>query len=280
LFKSKVLGKRILGRVLHPFLPEPATPLAVLTYHSVAGGAPGSLSGERFRSQLAWLKQHSARIDVLSGDFAGWKSNRGPTSVLLTFDDGYLDNWEHARPILDEFGFKAHFFVTTGFVEGDRSTTRGFKNYRDLTPMNWDHVGALAEQGHTIGLHGHRHVNFRSLSRGEAVEEMRESIDMLWKRAGLQATTFAYPFGLPKHQRDDMASIIADLRIRVAYTSLHCRADIGTIARDQTYRSRVPRLRVDPGDSLEVFVEKVGGYWDFVAHVQRALAGNLRGRRA
>jgi len=198
------------------------------------------------------------------------------TRVVLTFDDGYLDNWGAARPILDEFGFKAHFFVTTSFIEGDRSVTRDFRNYRDLAPMTWDHIGALAEQGHVIGLHGDRHANFRSLSREEAVEEMQRSSGKLFGRTGLSATTFAYPFGLPEHQRDDLDRVFVELGLRFAFTSVHARADAKSIERDSRYRYRVPRLRIDPSDSIGVFAEKVNGYWDFVAHVQRVFSTGPR----
>ena len=272
---AKTIGKRIFGRLTRQMLPRPAAPLAVLTYHSIGSGAPGSQSEERFRSQLRWLRERSERFFVSHQDFAA-PARENRTRALLTFDDGYLDNWKVARPILDEFGFKALFFVTTKFIDGDQSVTRNFRNYRGLPPMNWDHIGALSEQGHVIGLHGDRHANFRSLSREEAVEEMHKSAEKVLGRTGLHATTFAYPFGLPDHQRDDLDTVFVELGLRFAFTSLHTRADARAIERDSGYRYRVPRLRIDPGDSIDVFAEKVNGYWDFVAHVQRLFSAARR----
>jgi len=268
---TKTIGKRILGRLIRHVLPQPIVPLAVLTYHSIGTGAPGSQPEERFRRQLQWLRERPESFFVPQRDFA-IPVHENRTRVVLTFDDGYLDNWEGARPILDEFGFKAHFFVTTSFIEGDRSVTRNFRNYRDLPPMTWDHVGALAEQGHVVGLHGDRHANFRSLSREEAVEEMQRSAGKLFGRTGLRATTFAYPFGLLEHQRDDLDTVFVELGLRFAFTSVHARADAKAIERDRGYRYRVPRLRIDPGDSIGVFAEKVNGYWDFVSYVQRVFS--------
>jgi len=272
---TKTIGKRILGRLTRHVLPQPAVPLAVLTYHSIGTGATGSQPAERFRSQLQWLRERPERFFVSHRDFA-IPVHQNRTRVVLTFDDGYLDNWEGARPILDEFGFKALFFVTTSFIEGDQSVTRNFRNYRDLPPMTWDHIGALAEQGHVIGLHGDRHANFRSLSREEAVEELQRSAEKLLGQTGLRATIFAYPFGLPKHQRDDLDTVFVDLGLRFAFTSIHTRADAKAIERDSGYRYRVPRLRIDPGDSIGVFAEKVNGYWDFVAYVQRVFSNAPR----
>jgi len=57
--------------------------------------------------------------------------------VHLTFDDGYLDNWVHVFPLLEEFGFKATIFVTTDFVD-PRNIIRDRKNAveRKHDPVN------------------------------------------------------------------------------------------------------------------------------------------------
>ncbi len=98
--------------------------LLVLNYHRVGDGGSSqfdrglwSASGEGFDAQLSFLQRNAEvvgpheALDVLS---------RGGRRryVLLTFDDGYRDNYEIALPILRSHNVCATFFLTTGFVDG------------------------------------------------------------------------------------------------------------------------------------------------------------------
>ena len=77
-----------------------------------------SASGQQFREQMAWLKRHYEPIrfrDVIEA----WEQGRSLSSksVIVTFDDGYDDNYRIAFPILRELEMPATFFVSTGHVE-------------------------------------------------------------------------------------------------------------------------------------------------------------------
>lgn len=77
-----------------------------------------------FRSQMTWLKDRF-EIVTLREAIRYWSSDDVKLSALdaplacVTFDDGYLDNYRYAAPILDQLGVKATFFVTTDFVDGN-----------------------------------------------------------------------------------------------------------------------------------------------------------------
>jgi peptidoglycan/xylan/chitin deacetylase (PgdA/CDA1 family) len=90
----------------------------VLMYHHVtpAGGMINATPAH-FESQIAWLARNgytslsAARFAAhLAGDAAPEKS------VLITFDDGYLDNWVYAHPVLQRYGMHALLFVVTGWI--------------------------------------------------------------------------------------------------------------------------------------------------------------------
>lgn len=265
----KTLIKRIVGRAIEPFVTIANDAIAVLTYHSVGGGAPGSQSRALFRAQIEWLAEHTVDFAVLPLRTAfslspGFKGTR----VLITFDDGYRDNMEVAAPILEEFGQRATFFVSSAFIDGDARITAGFKHYGDLPSMTWQQLGRLAEHGHEIGLHGHGHPNYAALSRAEAEEDVTRSRELVGLRTGFIPISFAYPFGQPRHQRNDLAPIFQSLGIQYAFTTLHKRADARAFRDWPDLRLTIPRLRVDPKDSLAVFTEKVRGLWDWIAVVQ------------
>ena len=96
-----------------------------LAYHRVghAAGSPfdrglWSATPEVFRAQLRHLKRH---FDVVGpADLAEVVRKARGRYVLITFDDGYRDNYEQAFPILRTEGLGATFFVTTGFVDRPR----------------------------------------------------------------------------------------------------------------------------------------------------------------
>jgi peptidoglycan/xylan/chitin deacetylase (PgdA/CDA1 family) len=96
--------------------------IAALAYHRVgyADGDPfdralWSATPEAFSAQMRFVKAH---FDVISpGDLGQAVKDRRGRYVLVTFDDGYRDNYECAFPILKEHGVPATFFVCTGFLD-------------------------------------------------------------------------------------------------------------------------------------------------------------------
>jgi peptidoglycan/xylan/chitin deacetylase (PgdA/CDA1 family) len=101
--------------------------LIVLNYHRVGEAAECeydhgvvSATPEEFEWQLAWLRR---RYEVIGEQEAleaiGGTKRRGGARVLLTFDDGYLDNYEVAFPILRSMGLTGLFFLTVDFTDGN-----------------------------------------------------------------------------------------------------------------------------------------------------------------
>nr|MCH9792378.1 polysaccharide deacetylase family protein [Planctomycetota bacterium] len=96
--------------------------LIVLNYHRV-GDCTGSLfdhdlwsaSAENFEEQVRFLSLNFDLIRIRDLDDL-WNQRRG-RYVLITFDDGYRDNYEWAFPILNAYNSPATFFLTTGFLD-------------------------------------------------------------------------------------------------------------------------------------------------------------------
>ena len=80
-----------------------------------------SAGAEQFREQLKWLKRHYAPLRFDEWQQATARGRRPPrNAVLLTFDDGYDDNYRIAFPILREVGLSAMFFLATGHIDDGR----------------------------------------------------------------------------------------------------------------------------------------------------------------
>lgn len=257
--------KQSLAELLHWSVVPPARPLAVLTYHSVGGGAAASMSVELFRAQMEHVAKHCSPLD--------WQQRTaaGDSASLVTFDDGYADNYELAAAVLRDVGIRAIFFVTTAFIEGKRDITQAFRSYGGLRAMSWWQIEKLCAAGHTIGLHGHSHGDFGRMTVAEAEDEMARSYELVRSRIGICAETFAYPFGQFQHRRADLLDCCARLGVGHVFSTDHKRADLEVITTPPT-PVVVPRLRIDADDSVALLAGKISGNWDYVERVQRIKA--------
>jgi len=93
----------------------------ILTYHSIdTTGSEMSVFPGDFEQQMAYLKRKGYKVISLQdfyGRYLGLKTG-GQRLVVITFDDGYKNNFEHAFPILRKFDFPASVFVVTSCVGG------------------------------------------------------------------------------------------------------------------------------------------------------------------
>lgn len=92
--------------------------LPIMMYHHVSP-APGlvTISPDNFASQMRWLVENGWRTLSAASFAEGLVQGAWPEkSLLLTFDDGYLDNWLFAYPVLKKYGLHAIIFLVTGWV--------------------------------------------------------------------------------------------------------------------------------------------------------------------
>jgi peptidoglycan/xylan/chitin deacetylase (PgdA/CDA1 family) len=112
----------------------------------------------------------------------------------LTFDDGYIDNFENASPILNKFGFTATIFVVVKPVED------GAKGY-----LSWQKMRELAQNPFTFGSHTLTHPRLPKLDNRTIERELGESKKIIEDRLGKPVEMFAYPYGESDERIRDMA---------------------------------------------------------------------------
>lgn len=121
--------------------------------------------------------------------------NPSGKDAVITFDDGYRCNIEHAAEILEEFGAKATIFVITDDV-GKQNLVwdeAGEKLPADM--LSWEEIGRLDELGWEIASHAAQHKHLNNCSRQQQEELIVKSLDEIEKRLGKRPVSFAYPYG-------------------------------------------------------------------------------------
>ena len=145
-----------------------------------------SVTPDTFRQQLAWLRDNGyTAIDYYDLSLAIVGHIELPEKpVLLTFDDGYLDNYTAAFPLLQEYGYKGTFFIVTDFVD------LGREGY-----MTWPMIEELSRAGHRIESHSRTHPDLRDKDRDGLIWELLGSQQTIAAHIGYTPRYFCYPGG-------------------------------------------------------------------------------------
>lgn len=221
--------------------------IPVLMYHHVSP-SKGALttSPENFARQMGWLARNGWQ--TLSADeFASYlRDGRAPSkSVVLSFDDGYLDNWVYAHPVLKEHGFKAWMFLVTAWV-GDGAerahagraadgvelpVTPGHQVCKahvaageaDAVIVRWSEIDAMVAAG-TFEFHSHTHTHTRwdlqcadaVMKRERLAQDLAQSRWVLGERLGAVSEHLCWPQG---YFDDDYVGVAEAAGFRYLYTT-------------------------------------------------------------
>jgi len=221
-----------------------AQSVPVLMYHHVTRqGGSLAVSVDAFESQMRGLAESG--WNTLSADeFAGFLEGEPVPlrSVLLTFDDGYLDNWVYAHPVLQRHGLKASLFAITGLIgEGAVRPVYGpgvevpecpphaqakaqmFGAQPDDVMLRWDEIHAMHAAG-TFEVHSHTHTHVRwdreyarAHEKAQHIhEDLAQSRTVLETRLGRASAHLCWPQG---YFDADYIRAAQDLGFRYLYTT-------------------------------------------------------------
>lgn len=107
-----------------------------------------------------------------------------PKPVVLTFDDGYLDNYENAFPLLIQRGMTATFFIVTGFIEEGRG---GY--------INWQMVEEMYDAGMSIESHSTQHFSLKNRDDEFLTFEALRTKEIIEAKLGVAPRFISYPAG-------------------------------------------------------------------------------------
>ena len=228
----------------------------VLLYHRVNEELRDAVtvSPRQFDEQMAWLSRHCPVVDII--DVVRGRVPRGTNRpvVAVTFDDGYLDNYENAVPILLRHGIPAAFFVSTGMI----NTNNGFAHDLDklgyaLPNMTWEQLRRMKDLEFTIGSHTVTHLNCAKSDIDAVRRELVESRDTLREELALDEIVFASPFG----GQTDISQQALDLVKDVGY--IGCLSAYGGHIAGDIDPYDVPRMAISYNFSMLAFRARLEG---------------------
>lgn len=186
----------------------------IVAFHRINDDMPGdglTCGAAKFEE---FCRYFSAQFRVVSlrEQIAGARSGQNVGGTLsITFDDGYLDNFQVAAPILQKYRLHATFFVTTGFLSS--SFVAPWDAALPIAPrwMDWAHVRELASRGFEIGNHSDTHLNMATSSMGDIRSDLSAATEKLERELGVQGRLFAYPFGGRENISDSARALVREL---------------------------------------------------------------------
>ena len=196
------------ARYAHLAFWRPA--LRVLCYHQVHPGGPNrfTVTPQQLDQQLGYLVGAGFHFiharDLLSGNAAPERP------LLLTFDDGYVDNLEHAQPVLQRNGAKATIFIVTAYA-GDRAQW----NTDGAPLMSPRQLHELDPTLIELALHSHWHRAFWSLSPDEIEADLQRNLAFFREHDLTVTPALAYPYG--SRPRHPLRALMARLGIPLAF---------------------------------------------------------------
>lgn len=184
-----------------------AASVPVLYYHSILYEAGNELRmpPEQFAEQMKYLADHGYHVitlDQLYNAFYG-KSTLPDKPVVITFDDGYRDNFTNAFPVMQKYHFPGTVFMVSSYIGGD-----GF--------LTADQLKQLQAAGWTIGGHTENHVNLGAASRSVIATELTHSRRTLENLLGRSLKYIAYPYG---GYNADAVAMVQDDGYLMAFTT-------------------------------------------------------------
>ncbi|MEY7999393.1 polysaccharide deacetylase family protein [Clostridium sp. Mt-5] len=161
--------------------------IPILYYHSIdyEKGNELRVPKEKFREEMQYLKKNGYTTLTMNEfyDFLVYNKPVPNKSVVITFDDGYKDNYENAFPILKEYGFKATIFIITSTIDNEK----GFLTSSQLKEME--------DYGIDIESHTVNHDKLDRLTYDEQLKTLKNSKDFLEKLLDKKVNYIAYPYG-------------------------------------------------------------------------------------
>lgn len=180
------------------FASENDTAVPILMYHNIIEEydpetVSANITPELFEKQIRTLLSFGYTPVSMTAyyNYVTGSGELPENPIVITFDDGYLSNYEIAYPILKKYNVPACIFIVTSTV--GHTPEMGTVSYPHFT---WEQAKEMQDSGLVeINSHTHSHKNIAGLTTAELQKEIRLSKYLIEKNLNKYCYTFAYPYG-------------------------------------------------------------------------------------
>lgn len=176
--------------------------IPILMYHKISPysthGGPGlRVTPQAFRQQMKYLYKQGYNPISLNQLTDHWqKRDTLPARpIIITFDDGYEDNYNFAFPILQKYGYTATIFLVYDNIGGHNTWDDKINVAHNLKLLSWEQIDVMKNQGIVFESHTLTHPDLTQITPDQAKQEITESKKKLEERLGNTVNFIAYPYG-------------------------------------------------------------------------------------
>ncbi len=237
--------------------------IPVLMYHKIPDAPLATrhqiyVTKSQFEKHLAYFRQRRL-TPITFADYLRYASGELPLAafparpIILTFDDGYLDNYTNLLPLMQQYGYRGVLYLL-----GDADLRH---NQWDLAAdptepraeiMSLDQKRAFVAAGWEIGAHTQSHPRLTALPPADAAAEIRASKTALETALATSVTSFAYPYG-------DLNDAVKEA-VRAAGFALGVATDTGGLHLEDD-RMQVFRVNMFPNETTSSLFKKTSPWY-------------------
>lgn len=237
----------------------------VIMYHRVIEGREEEkgvhgthIEAYIFEEHMKYLKDKGYQTvtfeDLKNGKYRD-RFNKGNKWVILTFDDGYKDNYEVAYPILKKYNFKAVIYLLGDLMYNKWDVENPDNPEKKFHLMEDREILEMQEYGIEFGGHSMTHSKMSKLDIRTATDEINLSKKLLEKKLGRKLNCFAYPYG---DRNEAVRKAVKEAGYEFAVAT-----DNGDISfQEDLYDIR--RIAIFPTNKKFSFMRKVSGKYNFI----------------
>jgi Predicted xylanase/chitin deacetylase len=249
--------------------PEGSIPLPIVMYHGLAKEKKYQntffISPKLFEEDLKYLKENNY-TPILVKDLIAYEDQGVPLPekpVMITFDDGFYNNYLYAYPLLREYNMKAVISVLGNFTDkyskiNDKHPYYSYLTWKDVAELSAS--GYFEVQNHSYNMHDYDKGRRGTMQKqGESLDQYRMVLnkdigsmqDKIFEVTGKRPTAFTYPFGFISKSSKD---ILKDMGFRATFS---CAEGLNYITKDPECLYQLKRVNRIPGKSSAQFFKVV-----------------------
>lgn len=198
----------VLVQIRFNLFAPPANGLPILMYHKVSDTYKSgtSVTVEQLERQFQFILEENYTCIRLS-DLIDPNFKFPAKPLLITFDDGYLNNFELLYPMLIRFKLHASIMLPVKYI----GLTSEWETEPPLPLMDFVHLRQMEAQYVEFGLHSYAHKNYNTLTTAEIANDLAKCFRILSDNKIPFLPVLAYPFGAYPRQQPDKQQFFSTL---------------------------------------------------------------------